>query len=249
MDAADKNALVTGGVKGIGLEVVKQLIRAGARVGVMDVDTDGLARLKNEFPECLTYECDITDPEKVDQVVQSFFERRGRIDILINNAGILYNRPLVQYGAKGVERHSPEEWRRVIDVNLNGPFYVAASVAERMLQKRTRGVIVNISSVSAAGNRGQSAYSAAKAGINALTATWAKELGVMRIRVAAVAPGYSDTPSTHAVLKEDVLREIKSEIPLRRLAKPAEIAQGVMMVIENDFFNGKVFQLDGGLVI
>lgn len=249
MRAKGKYALVTGGVKGIGKEIVRLLTEAGAHVGVMDVDEAGLSALKNEFPACSVNFCDVSNAEKVEDAVRTFFEQWGRIDILVNNAGILFNRPLVQFTAQGVLRHDPEEWRRVIDVNLSAPFYVASNVAACMLQKRTRGVIVNISSVSAAGNRGQSAYSAAKAGINALTATWAKELGVMGIRVAAVAPGYSDTASTHSALSESMLKQIKSEVPLRRLGKPKEIAQGVLTVIENDFFNGRIFQIDGGLIL
>ncbi len=249
MKIRGKSVLLTGGVKGIGRAIAEKLADRGALLAVLDVDEAGLFRLKKEMPSCDTYLCDITDPKQVQSCVDDWFERRESIDILINNAGILFNKPLVQFGPGGIEAHDADSWRRVIDVNLSGTFYMTASVAAKMLKKRTRGVIVNISSISAGGNRGQSAYSAAKAGVNALTATWAKELGVMGIRVAAVAPGYSDTPSTHDVLSEEMLKLIKSEVPLRRLGRAEEIALGVLSVIENDFFNGKVLPLDGGMVI
>ncbi|KAA3617580.1 MAG: SDR family NAD(P)-dependent oxidoreductase [Calditrichaeota bacterium] len=249
MELTGKQALISGGVKGIGKEVVLLLLEAGVSVGVLDNDSSGLEKLKAELPDISTYDCDISDYSNVEKSVDTFFKSAGKIDILINNAGILFNRPLVQFNALGIEKHDPAEWQKVIDVNLNGPFYLASCVAAKMLEKRTRGVIVNISSISAAGNKGQSAYSAAKAGLNALTATWAKELGVMRIRVVGVAPGYSDTDSTHSILNEEILKELKTEIPLRRLGKPQEIAKGILSVIENDFFNGKVLQLDGGMVV
>jgi 3-oxoacyl-[acyl-carrier protein] reductase len=140
-------------------------------------------------------------------------------------------------------------WNKTLATNLNSVFYMTACIVEKMIVTRTKGVIVNISSVSASGNAGQSAYSAAKAGVNALTATWSKELSAMGIRVMAVAPGFAETESTKEALSEAVLQEIVKKVPLRRLGKPQEIAQGVINAIENDFFNGKVFELDGGLVI
>jgi 3-oxoacyl-[acyl-carrier protein] reductase len=128
-------------------------------------------------------------------------------------------------------------------------FYMTVCIVEKMITTRTKGVVVNISSVSASGNPGQSAYSAAKAGVNALTATWAKELSAMGIRFVAVAPGFTETESTKEVMSDAVLQEMIKKVPLRRLGKPQEIARGVVSVIENDFFNGKVIELDGGLVI
>jgi 3-oxoacyl-[acyl-carrier protein] reductase len=140
-------------------------------------------------------------------------------------------------------------WNRVLAADLSSVFLMTLCVVEKMITARTKGVIVNISSVSAAGNAGQSAYSAAKAGVNALTAVWAKELSLMGIRVVAVAPGFTETESTRQALSEAVLRETVKKVPLKRLGRPEEIADGVLSVIKNDFFNGKVFELDGGLVI
>jgi 3-oxoacyl-[acyl-carrier protein] reductase len=148
-----------------------------------------------------------------------------------------------------VASHDPEAWNKVLAANLTSVFYMTSCVVEKMISTRTKGVIVNISSVSASGNAGQSAYSAAKAGVNALTAVWAKELSPMGIRVAAVAPGFTETESTKEAVSETMLRETIKRVPLRRLGRPAEIADGVLSVITNDFFNGKILELDGGLIV
>ena len=124
---------------------------------------------------------------------------------------------------------------------------MTVAVIEKMITTRTKGVVLNIGSISAAGNPGASAYSAAKAAVHALTRTWATELGPMGIRVIAIAPGFMDTDSARAATSETALRETIKRVPLRRLGKTEEVADAVVAVIENDFFNGKVFELDGGL--
>ena len=132
---------------------------------------------------------------------------------------------------------------------MDSVFYVSANVAEKMILNRTKGVIINISSVAASGNAGQSAYSAAKSGVNSLTKTWAKELGLLGIRVAGVSPGFCETNSTKNVMGVEVLNEVKKEIPLRRLGKVEEIANGTIFAIKNDYFHGKVLEIDGGLSV
>lgn len=248
MELRGKKVIVTGGVRGLGRRMVEKLVAKGAEVTVLDLDAPGLEELTRETAVG-SLQCDVSDYEQVVAATTRFHDQHGAADVLINNAGILYSAPLVRIGTSGVERHGVSDWHRVMAADLNSVFYVTACVVEKMITTRTRGVIVNISSVSASGNAGQSAYSAAKAGVNALTATWAKELSLMGIRVVAVAPGFTETDSTHQVLSESVLKETIKRVPLRRLGKPDEIAAGVLHVIENDFFNGKVFELDGGLVI
>jgi 3-oxoacyl-[acyl-carrier protein] reductase len=194
-------------------------------------------------------ECDVSDHSQVVAAMNRFHDSAGAADVLVNNAGVLYSAPLVTIQASGVQTHDPSEWNRVLAADLSSVFYMTACAVARMIATRTKGVIVNISSVSAAGNAGQSAYSAAKAGVNALTAVWAKELGPLGIRVVAVAPGFVDTPSTSGALSEASLRETVKRIPLKRLGRPEEIADGVVAVLENDFFHGRVFELDGGLTL
>ncbi len=250
MQTEGKVAIVTGGVNGFGRAMVEQLCEQGAQVVVFDIDPDGAQKLNQEnTKDVVFYQCDITSPSEVEKAVENTFQKFGCIDLLINNAGILYSAPLLSFAGGAFERHSFEDWERVINTNLSSVFLVTSFVAQKMVKKRTKGVIINISSISANGNPGQSAYSAAKAGVNALTTTWARELSMLGIRVAAVAPGFFDTPSTHEAVPETTLKEIKKKIPVRRLGKIEELVDGIMHVISNDFYNGKVLELDGGHVL
>lgn len=249
MELRGKKVIVTGGARGLGRSMVEQLVAREAVVAVFDLDAGALDELRAQQPGVHGFVCDVADYEQVVATTARYHEQFGAADVLINNAGILYSAPLVRLTPAGIERHDPAQWRKVIGADLDSVFYMTACVVERMITTRTRGVVVNISSVSAAGNPGQSAYSAAKAAVNALTATWAKELSLMGIRVVAVAPGFTETESTKQALSEAVLRETIKRVPLRRLGKPEEIAAGVLCVLANDFFNGKVFELDGGLII
>jgi 3-oxoacyl-[acyl-carrier protein] reductase len=240
---------VTGGVRGLGRAMVDELVRREAAVTVFDLDGAGLDELRKEHGGVHCVVCDVSDYGRVDAATREYHEKFGAAEVLINNAGILHSAPLVRLSASGIERHDVAAWDKVLAADLSSVFYMTACVVEKMVATRTKGVIVNISSVSASGNAGQSAYSAAKAGVNALTAVWAKELSLMGIRVVAVAPGFTETDSTKEALSEAVLRETVKKVPLRRLGKPEEIADGVMAVIGNDFFNGKVLELDGGLTL
>lgn len=249
MELGGKKVILTGGARGLGRRTVEKLAAKGARVTVFDLDRAGLDELRGAAGGVGCVECDVSDYEQVAAATARFHEEHGAADVLVNNAGVLYSAPLVRITPAGIERHDAAEWNRVLAADLSSVFYMTACVVERMVSTRTRGVVVNVSSVAAAGNAGQSAYSAAKAGVNALTATWAKELSLMGIRVAAVAPGFTETESTRRAISEAVLRETVKRVPLRRLGTPDEIADGILHVIENDFFNGKVFELDGGLVL
>ncbi len=247
MDLADKKVIVTGGVKGIGRAIVTSLLNERAQVGVFDLDASGLSALQRDHAGTWCVECDVTDPQAVMSAVDRFYGDVGEIHALVNNAGILFSTPLVSLTPQGIVSHDVEMWDRVITADLSSVFYMTRSVVEKMVMKRTRGVIVNISSVCAAGNAGQSAYSAAKAGVNALTATWAKELGLLRIRVVGIAPGFTDTESTRAALTSEVLQETVKKVPLRRLGRPEEIAHCVVSALQNDFITGTTIEVDGGL--
>jgi len=249
MELAGRSVIVTGGARGLGRAMVDTLRTKGARVIVLDIDEAALATLRSECTDVAIMTCDVSDFDQVRMVIAACCDRFGVPDVLVNNAGVLRSAPLVRLTASGVEGHDVNEWRRTLDVNLSSVFFMTVCVVPEMIKARRKGVIVNISSVAAAGNAGQTAYSAAKAGVNALTATWAKELGSMGIRVIAVAPGFTDTPSTRSAITETVLRDVERRAPLRRLGKAEEIAQGVVAAIENEYFNGKVLELDGGLIV
>jgi len=249
MELRGKKVIVTGGVRGLGRSIVDSLVEREANLTVFDIDAQGLADLRKQYDNVNCVECDVANYEQVVEATTQYHSEHKFADVLVNNAGILYSEPLIRISASGIEKHSVATWNKVLETDLNSVFYMTACVVEKMISTRTKGVIVNISSISASGNAGQSAYSAAKAGVNALTATWAKELSMMGIRVVAVAPGFIDTESTKETLKDAALQVITKEVPMKRLGVPQEVAQGVISVIENDYFNGKVYELDGGLVI
>lgn len=247
MDIRGRKIIVTGGVSGLGRCLVEKLVAMEASVSVLDMNVPGLDELKKHHPEVNVVECDVTNYDQVLTVSNHYGETFGAADVLINNAGKLYSAPLVRLTSSGIEKHDVEMWNRVLATNLTSVYYMTSCFVEKMITSRTKGVIVNIGSVSASGNAGASAYSAAKAGVHALTVAWARELSAIGIRVVAVAPGFADTQSTKEALSQAALEATIKRVPLRRLGKPEEIAAGVLFVIQNDFFNGKVLELDGGL--
>ena len=249
MDVRGREAVVTGGVKGLGRAVVEALAARGASITVLDLDAEGLERLAQEMPGVSTLQCDVSDERQVDEALAKFHARVRAAHILVNNAGIIHSAPLVRMGPAGIERYPTEMWNKVLASNLTSVFLVGSRIVERMVATRTRGVVVNISSISAVGNPGQTAYSAAKAGVESMTAAWSRELGIFGIRALAVAPGFVGTDSTRAALSESTIDDIVARVPLRRLAKPEEISSAVLFGIENDFVNGKTISVDGGLAL
>jgi 3-oxoacyl-[acyl-carrier protein] reductase len=185
----------------------------------------------------------------VEESIDDFFSRFGSIDVLVNNAGVIYNALLVNMRPDASISADIEAWDRTIRTNLSSVFYVTTYAVRKMFLRRTKGVIVNVTSISASGNMGQSAYSAAKAGVSALIVTWAKELSPLGIRVVGIAPGFTKTDAVTKSMTEDVLEDWVSRIPLGRLAKPEEIAEGILFLIRNDYLNGRTIDLDGGLRI
>lgn len=250
MKIAGARVLLTGGGSGIGLFLANRLLTESAQVCVLEVNEARCTDLRESSAgQINTWACDVTDPAAVDVALQAIFDTGFEPDVLVNNAGVIHSEPLVNMLSRGDRAHSRESWQRVMAANLDSVFFVTRRVVDRMLSKRTKGVVVSISSISANGNAGQSAYSAAKAGVNALTSAWAKELGPMGLRFAAIAPGFIDTPSTRAALSEAAITRLQQQVPLRRLGDLESIYQTVRHVIENDYLTGTVLEVDGGLVI
>lgn len=247
MELQNKVAIVTGGASGLGKAITELLLKNDAKVVVLDINQQALDSLEQN-ENILKIVCDITKEEKIAKAIEQTKEKFGTIDILVNNAGILYSEPFINIMSKE-KRHSIEKWQKVIDINLTAPFVLGSYVAEQMIMNRTKGVIINISSISARGNAGQSAYSAAKAGLESMTTVWAKELGGFGIRSVAIAPGFMDTESTHVAVNEKILQEMKNQTPIKRLGKSEHIADTVKFVIENEHISGKTLEIDGGLVI
>jgi 3-oxoacyl-[acyl-carrier protein] reductase len=244
---AEKIALVTGASRGIGRACALKLGACGAKV---IVNYQGNAQAAEETLTLLTeaggtgevFKADVASAEQVDGMVKYIIERYGRLDILINNAGITRDGLLL--------RMKDEDWEQVISTNLTGAFYCTRTAARPMMKQRS-GKIINISSVvGLSGNAGQVNYAAAKAGIIGVTKSAAKELSSRGITVNAVAPGLIQTDMT-AKLSEDVKTELASRIPLGRLGSPEDIANLVLFLAGpfSDYITGQVIAVDGGMTM
>lgn len=246
MEFKGTTAIVTGGAKGLGLAIANHLQEQGTTVIAIDRDVKAMELL----PESIHSYClDVTQPEEVRKTIQNIVNNHGKIDILVNNAGAIYSEPFLNLMNPEKMMHDYDTFRKSITVNLDSVFIMSAAVVEHMVRQRVKGVIINISSISACGNEGQTAYSAAKAGVNAMTVTWSKELGRLGIRCNAIAPGFIATDSTHNALNESILKHIKANTPLRSLGHPRNVAQAVASLIANDFINGAILPVNGGLTI
>jgi 3-oxoacyl-[acyl-carrier protein] reductase len=247
---AGARILVTGGGRGLGRRFALDLAAAGARVGVCDLDEAGLADLEREATadglSVWTQQADVSDEASVERLFAGFTSERGGIDAVVNNAGLNRDGFLIKKAGETFERFPLSRWQAVIDVDLTGVFLCAREAAFHMASQGTGGVIVSISSLSWMGNVGQTNYSAAKAGVVAMTRTWAMELARYGIRAVAVAPGLTATEMAMS-MPEDARERLTSAIPLRRMAEPAEVSHAVRFALENDYVNGRVIPVDGGL--
>lgn len=239
-------ALVTGGASGLGLAITQELLGEGAKVAVFDRDVNALKRLPQEV---FGFIVDVTQPKMVNKAVNEMVAQHGPVEILINNAGVIFSEPFVNLTNPSALMHDYGRFRDSLTLNMDSVFIMTRAVVEQMVKNRIGGVIVNISSISANGNEGQVAYSSAKAAVNAMTVTLAKELGRWGIRCNAVAPGFIDTESTHLALSSSALKHVEDNTPLRRLGTAVDVAKAVRSLIENDFINGEILRVDGGLRI
>jgi 3-oxoacyl-[acyl-carrier protein] reductase len=251
MNLEGKLVIVTGAARGLGRAIAEALAGAGADLALIDLNAadcgETAAACTAHGVRACAYGANIANEAEVvasfDRLVADF----GRLDGIVNNAGILRDALLVKtQDGKVVDRMSLAQWQAVIDVNLTGVFLCGREAAERMIRCGNGGVIVNISSISRAGNAGQSNYTAAKAGVAALAVVWAKELARYGIRTGAIAPGFIATPMV-ASMRPEMLEKLSAPVPLKRLGRPEEIAHAVRFIFENDFYSGRVLELDGGL--
>ena len=240
---------ITGAGAGFGKEMALELAKQGAKIAAIDINAAALDSLKGECPVINTFICNVADNNQVENTVEQLFETFGGLEVLINNAGIMKNAPLVNLLNRTEKRHSVDLWDNVISVNQSSVFYMTRACADYMINKRCKGVIINISSISAQGNIGQTAYSASKAAVEAMTKVWAKELGRFKIRSVAIAPGFMDTAGTAEAIEEKMLEQWIERTPLRRTGTINEVVKTVVFAIENDFVNGVVLSVNGGLTI
>jgi 3-oxoacyl-[acyl-carrier protein] reductase len=243
--------VITGGAQGLGKAIGLQLAAKGGRVALVDLNQEALNKAVIECQlsgtEVRGYIANVADEQAVIDLFSSIETDLGPISGLVNNAGILRDGLMVK--AKDgvvIERLSLAHWQAVIDVNLTGVFLCGREAATKMIESGTQGAIINISSVSRSGNAGQSNYSAAKAGVAALTVTWAQELARFGIRAAAIAPGVFETDMV-AAMKPEARDRLLGAIPMRRSGQLDELADAVTYIFRNNYFTGRVLELDGGL--
>jgi 3-oxoacyl-[acyl-carrier protein] reductase len=250
MQLTHKTVAITGGGRGIGRALAERFGRDGAQVALLDVNAVDLETTRSALEAAgvvaRSYQVNVAVEEEVvaamDRIVADF----GGLDVMVNNAGILRDALLVK--AKDgaiVGKMSLAQWQAVIDVNLTGVFLCGREAAERMIRRGSGGVIINISSISRHGNAGQTNYSAAKAGVAALTVVWAKELARYGIRTGTIAPGGVRTEIL-ASMRPDMLERLVTPVPLQRLGEPEEIAAAAAFIVSNDFFTGRCIDIDGG---
>jgi 3-oxoacyl-[acyl-carrier protein] reductase len=251
MQIKDKVVVVTGGARGIGKAVASAFGEKGAKLAVLDLNQGDLDAAHDEFAskniEIRTFAANVAREDQVVAALDGVVAEYGRLDVLVNNAGIIKDALLVKVKDGAVTgKMGLDQWQAVIDVNLTGVFLCAREGAERMIRLGNGGVIINISSISRHGNAGQSNYSAAKAGVAAMSVVWAKELARFGIRTGSIAPGFTQTDLT-ASMPPDVLAKVIAPVPLKRLGLPAEIAHAALFIAENEFFTGRCIDIDGGL--
>lgn len=231
----------------MGRRFAEDLSKLDAQPYVLDVIEENLAALKDQagIPGTVV---DVTSESAVETFFQEYTDEHGPPDVLVNNAGITADGLFVKKKDDQLKKFALSDWQKVINVNLTGVFLCGREAAFQMVKHDVKGVIVNISSICRSGNLGQTNYSATKSAIDAMTVTWSKELSRYGIRVGAIAPGYINTEMV-AKIRQDVLDKLIQKIPVGRLGEMAEISKTVQFIIENDFFTGRVIEVDGGMRI
>ena len=248
-----KVIVITGGAQGLGLATALRLAPKQPNIALIDTNTKTLAEAKQLIEDAgataSSWICNVTQEDEVDQTFNQIAAQTGRLDAVVNNAGITRDSLFLKVKDGVVEkRMSLGQWQQVIDVNLTGTFLCGRAAATEMVKAGNGGCIINISSISRHGNMGQTNYTATKAGVAAMAVTWSKELARQGIRCAAIAPGYIGTEMV-LTMKSEALEKITAGIPAKRLGQPDEIAKTVEFILENDYVNGRVIEVDGGLRI
>lgn len=243
MAAGREWIVITGASGAIGSACVRHYLARDRSVLALDRD---VAVLANVAGNCVARAVDLTDDAAVKAVLDGVLAAADRVALLINAVGLIWNEPVVALRGGAIAVHASASFRQVIEANLTAPFIAASLLAARMA-RTGGGAIVNFSSIASGGNAGQSAYAAAKAGIEGLTKTMAAELGPFGIRVNAVALGFIDVPTTRAALPEGQAKILQSRTPLGRLGEIDEVIGAVEYLAENSFTTGAVLRVDGGL--
>ncbi len=247
MELAGAKVVITGGTRGLGRTFAVSLKQQGAVPYVICSTPESLKNFHDEtgIPGKVV---NVSNEDEVMRFFEEYAAEYGAPHALINNAGVTADAFFIKKKGDEVARFPFSNWERVVGVNLTGVFLVAREAAYHMVMHGVKGVIINISSICRAGNLGQTNYSASKSAVDAMTVTWSKELSRYGIRVAAIAPGYINTDMVAGV-RPDVLEKVIQNIPAGRLGETGEVSQAVQFILTNNFFSGRVLELDGGMRI
>ncbi len=251
MNLSDKVIVITGGGQGLGRAMALSLAAEGAKLALIDLGEEQLqesvALIEQAGSSAKYYLANVTNETDVENTFEQIAQDFDGIDGLINNAGILRDGMFVKAkNGEVLSKMSLAQFQSVIDVNLTGVFLCGREASIQMIKAGRKGVIINMSSVARGGNMGQTNYAAAKAGVVAMTVTWARELGRHGIRVGAIAPGVIRTPMTDA-MKPEMRERLEKMKPVGRLGEADEVAHTAKYIFENDFFTGRVVDIDGGI--
>ncbi len=250
MELEGKVIVITGAARGLGAAMAKRFASHGCKLALVDLDANSIATTAaacSSAQATKTYGANVASESDVESLFDQIVTDFGGLDGLVNNAGITRDALLVKFkDGKLASKMSLEQWQAVVDVNLTGVFLCGREAAQHMVKLGSEGVIVNISSISRAGNMGQTNYSATKAGVHAMAVTWAKELARYGIRTGSVAPGFINTEMV-AAMKPEAREKLTAGIPLKRMGEPDEIASAVEFIFLNDYFSGRLIEVDGVL--
>ncbi len=250
MNLQNQVIIITGAAQGLGKAMAEEFAKQGAHIALLDMQAEAVEAAASKISKfgvkASGYAVNVTDEKQVEETFARVAADFGQINGLINSAGIMRDGMLLKVKeGKVVSKMPLEQFQSVLDVNVTGTFLCSREAAAQMVETKSKGVIVNISSVSRAGNAGQTNYSASKAAVATMTVSWAKELARFGIRTGCIAPGLVETAMA-AQMRPEMREMFIKSIPAQRLAEVEELAHAAKFIFENDYFTGRTLELDGG---
>ncbi|EQA46795.1 KR domain protein [Leptospira broomii serovar Hurstbridge str. 5399] len=256
MEITGKTAVITGSAGGLGKAMAEHFAKLGANIVLSDISEEKLSEALKDIEgigvKAIAVRTDVSKEADAEALMEKAVSKFGSLDIAVLNAGILRDGLLVKTDkqtGKVASKLSLSNWQSVIDVNLTGVFLTGREAAVQMINTGSKGIIIPIASVAMHGNPGQTNYSAAKAGVAAMTKLWAKELSRYGIRVAGIAPGFIATEMVMKDMNPEALKKWETQIPIGRLGYPSEIAETAAFIATNELVDGVVLEISGGVKI
>lgn len=250
MNLQNQVIAITGAAQGLGKAMAQEFAKQGAQIALLDMQSEAVELATSEIQalgvQARGYTVNVTDEQQVEATFAKIAADFGQLNGLVNSAGIMRDGMLLKVKeGKVLDKMPLQQFQSVMDVNVTGTFLCSREAAAQMVETKSKGVIVNISSVSRAGNMGQTNYSASKAAVSTMTVSWAKELGRFGIRTGCIAPGLVETAMA-AQMRPEMREMFIKSIPAQRLAEVEELAHAAKFIFENDYFTGRTLELDGG---